>query len=90
LGVGLVDGGGNNTFRRANAFQMLGYRTAVHRDSDAPIAPLAEATFRDGGGTVFAWTQDRALEDELFLSLSNDAVADLVDEAVRPKGRVFH
>jgi putative ATP-dependent endonuclease of the OLD family len=89
LGVGLVDGGGNNTFRRANAFQMLGYRTAVHRDSDAPIAPLAEAVFRDGGGTVFAWTQDRALEDELFLSLSNDAVADLVDEAVRLKDESF-
>ena len=89
LGVGLVDGGGNNTFRRANAFRLLGYRTAILRDSDAPIAPLAEATFQGRGGTVFAWTQDRALEDELFLGLSNDAVAGLIDEAIRLKDEAF-
>jgi putative ATP-dependent endonuclease of the OLD family len=89
LGVGLVDGGGNNTFRRANVFRMLGYRTAVLRDSDAVIAPGAEAAFRNGGGTVFAWTPDRALEDELFLSLSNDGVARLIDAAINLKDETF-
>jgi putative ATP-dependent endonuclease of OLD family len=89
LGVGLVDGGGNNTFRRANAFRSLGYRTAVLRDSDVAIAPLAETRFREHGGTVFAWTQGRALEDELFLSVSNEAVDRLIDEAIRLKDESF-
>jgi hypothetical protein len=89
LGVGLVDGGGNNTFRRANAFLMLGYRTAVLRDSDAAITPLLERTFRNSGGAVFAWTPGRALEDELFLSLSDDAVEKLIDEAINLKDESF-
>jgi putative ATP-dependent endonuclease of OLD family len=89
LGVGLVDGGGNNTFRRANAFRLLGYRTAVLRDSDTMMPPLSKTTFRNHGGTVFAWMQGRALEDELFLSLSNDAVGALVNEAIRLKDESF-
>ncbi len=70
-------------------FASLGYRTAVLRDSDTAIAPHLETTFRNRGGTVFAWTQGRALEDELFLSLSNDAVGDLVDEAIKLKDEFF-
>jgi putative ATP-dependent endonuclease of OLD family len=89
LGVGLVDGGGTNTFKRANAFLSLGYRTAVLRDSDRPILVMAETAFRDSGGTVFAWTQGRALEDELFLSVSNDAVGDLIDKAITLKDETF-
>ena len=88
LGVGLVDGGGNNTFRRANAFRSLGYRTAVLRDSDTARL-LSETVFRNRGGTVFAWTEGRALEDELFLSLSNDAVGDLVNTAINLKDKSF-
>jgi putative ATP-dependent endonuclease of OLD family len=82
LGVGLVDGGGSNTFRRANAFLALGYRTAVLRDSDQTISVQAEAAFRDGGGKVFAWTTGRAIEDELFLSLSPNGVSRLMEKAI--------
>lgn len=28
-GVAIVDGGGTNTYRRANAFRLLSYRSAV-------------------------------------------------------------
>ncbi len=90
LGVGLVDGGGNNTFRRASAFRLLGYRAAVLRDSDTTLGRLWENMFRNRGGTVFAWTQGRALEDELFLSLSNDAVGDLVAGAIKLKEQILH
>jgi putative ATP-dependent endonuclease of the OLD family len=89
LGIGLVDGGGTNTFRRANAFLLLGYRTAVLRDSDRPLSALAEKTFRNSGGALFAWTQGRALEDELFLSLSSDAVGALIEKAITLKDETF-
>jgi putative ATP-dependent endonuclease of OLD family len=84
-GIGLVDGGGTNTFRRANAFLSLGYRTAVLRDSDAAITPLRERTFRENGGTVFPWSPGRALEDELFASLSDDGVDGLLAKAIELK-----
>jgi putative ATP-dependent endonuclease of the OLD family len=89
LGIGLVDGGGTNTFKRANAFLSLGYRTAILRDSDVPISALAETTFRNSGGTVFAWTHGRALEDEIFLNLSSDGVGDLIDEAISLRGETL-
>jgi putative ATP-dependent endonuclease of OLD family len=85
-GVAIVDGGGNNTFRRAIAFRSLGYRVAVLRDSDVQPASGVEAVFTDGaGGQVFAWRAGCALEDELFLSLSDDAVMALLDKAVELK-----
>ncbi len=85
LGIGLVDGGGSSTFKRANAFLALGYRTAVLRDSDQNISVQAETAFRKGGGMVFAWTAARAIEDELFLGLSPKGVAGLIHQAVEFK-----
>jgi putative ATP-dependent endonuclease of OLD family len=84
-GVGLVDGGGSSTFKRANAFLSLGYRTAVLRDSDREMTPELEQSFRDGGGTVFCWTAGRAVEDELFVSLTDTAVDGLLDKAIELK-----
>jgi hypothetical protein len=44
------------------------------------------AAFTDGaGGPVFAWREGLALEDELFMSLSDDAVAALLDKAIELK-----
>lgn len=73
-GVALVDCGGGDPdrpFRRAEAFQALGYRTAVLRDDDMKPTPAVEAAFIKGGGKVVAWWKDCALEDDLFLSLSD-------------------
>lgn len=85
FGAGLVDGGGTNTFRRANAFLSLGYRTAVLRDSDRTMTPEFEKAFRDGGGTVFSWAEGRALEDELFLSLTDTGIDGLIEKAIAIK-----
>lgn len=85
IGIGLVDGGGTNTFIRANAFLSLGYRTAVIRDSDTVMTPELEQAFRDGGGMVFSWEVGRALEDELFQSISTNGAKGLLDRAIALK-----
>ncbi|MBB3998406.1 ATP-dependent nuclease [Aureimonas pseudogalii] len=83
-GVGLVDGGGSNTFARASAFIAMGYRTAVLRDSDRPSGP-EEGAFLAQGGEVFAWRAGHAVEDELFLGLGDAAVGALLESAVAMK-----
>ncbi|TIN73521.1 MAG: DUF2813 domain-containing protein [Mesorhizobium sp.] len=88
-GATLVNGNGDETFSRANALQSLGYRVAILRDSDKLAPPAAEATFRAGGGNVFAWGGGRALEQELFAALPDGPAARLLDLAVETKDRVL-
>ncbi|WBQ17730.1 ATP-dependent nuclease [Sphingobium yanoikuyae] len=82
LGVALVDGGGDTTFTRAIAFQQMGYRTAVLRDSDIAVHGDLEAGFLQAGGQVFKWADGHALEDELFMSLSIGAARQLLERAI--------
>lgn len=82
LGVALVDGGGDTTFTRAIAFQQMGYRTAVLRDSDIAVHGDLEAGFLRAGGQVFKWTDGHALEDELFMSLSVGGAKLLLERAI--------
>lgn len=73
LGVALVDCGGGDPdrpFARATAFQSLGYRVMVLRDDDKKPTPAIEQAFVQKGGTVVAYRAGRALEDELFGSLT--------------------
>jgi putative ATP-dependent endonuclease of OLD family len=89
LGVALVDCGGGDAdrpFARASALAKLGYKTAVLRDDDLTLSAGVEEAYRAAGGTVISWREGRALEDELFLSLSDDAVRRLVDRAVAIHG----
>lgn len=86
-GVALVDGTGSPLFRHAAAFQALGYRVAVLCDDDAHPTPELEKAFLEGGGKVITWRDGRALEDELFHSLSDHAVQALIALAVELKGR---
>jgi putative ATP-dependent endonuclease of the OLD family len=85
LGVALVDGTGSPLFGRAQAFRSLGYRTAVLRDTDVHPTPDLETAFQASGGIVIAWRDGRALEDELFLSLSDAAIHELLAYAVELK-----
>jgi hypothetical protein len=85
LGTAVVDCGGGEAdkpFIRAAAFRALGYRAAVIRDDDKKPTAKVEAAFTAGGGKVVAWRDGRALEDELFLSLTNDGVSKLLARAV--------
>jgi putative ATP-dependent endonuclease of OLD family len=88
-GATLVNGNGDETFSRANAFQSLGYRVAILRDSDKPAPAPAEATFLAGGGNVFAWSAGRALEQELFAALPDGPAARLLDLAIETKDRAL-
>lgn len=88
-GIALVDSGGGNAdkpFMRASAFHALGYRAAVLRDDDKKPDAEVERDFITDGGKVIAWRDGRALEDELFLNLSEDGVRSLIARAVELHG----
>jgi hypothetical protein len=88
-GAALVDCGGGDAdrpFRRAAAFHALGYRTAILRDNDIKPTPALEAAFMTDGGKLVAWRDGCAVEDELFLSLTDDAVGKLIDRAIELHG----
>ena len=88
-GTALVDCSGGHSdriFERAEAFRALGYRVAVVRDDDKKPTASVEQAFLLGGGTVIAWRDGRALEDEMFLSLTDSAVMKLIDRAVELRG----
>ena len=87
LGTVLVDGGGaSKIYHRNEAFAELGYRTAVLRDDDLQPDPQKEAAFVAAGGKVVAWGAGRSLEDELFISLSEDGAIKLLARAVELHG----
>lgn len=89
-GVALVDakgGGPNDPFKRAAAFQELGYRVAILRDDDQKPDHEVEKYFKDRGGSVFTWEESQALEDQLFASVSIETVGLLVDHAILVKGQ---
>ena len=87
MGTGLVDGSGRDELlKRAAAFQRLGYRVAVLRDSDVEPVEPEESCLVDGGGKVVAWRSGNAIEDELFLSLTNEGVKKLTRRAIEVHG----
>ncbi|MBX5461582.1 MAG: AAA family ATPase [Steroidobacteraceae bacterium] len=88
-GTALVDCGGGDAdrpFKRAAALRALGYRVAVVRDDDKKPTAAVETAFIADGGTVVAWRDGRALEDELFLGLTDNGVGKLLDQAVELHG----
>jgi len=87
LGVTTVNGGGDETFKRANAFRTLGYAVAVLRDSDKPAPVGPETEFTSGGGSIFAWSAGRALEQELFAAVPLATVSSLLNLAIEIKER---
>jgi predicted ATPase len=86
-GVALADGHGDTTLQYANAFAALGYRVLILRDSDKAPDAKQETLFIAAGGTIVAWRNSRALEEELFNSLSDSAVRKLVEAAVEHRGQ---
>lgn len=83
-GVSYIDVGGGDpdrAFKRAKAFQRLGYKVAVVQDNDkAPTLGIVNE-FKDKGGALFCWREGLALEDELFLCLPTAAVTALLARA---------
>lgn len=76
-------GGGtpDNAFARASALTRLGYRTMVFVDADKAASAGVPERYLAEGGTLLSWRPGMALEDELFIHLSDDAVDALMDKA---------
>lgn len=90
LGGAYVDTGGsepNRCFERGSALLKLGYRVLVLADSDKPPTPAVVKAFHDSGGESVVWRSGCALEDELFHSLSDEAIAALLTKATENLGR---
>lgn len=90
-GGSYVDAGGGSPdqcFTRGEAFLKLGYRVLVFVDADKPVSTdgLVER-FIAAGGQYITWRPGLALEDELFLHSSNDAVYALLNKADEMVGR---
>jgi putative ATP-dependent endonuclease of OLD family len=91
-GAALVDCGGGDAdkpFNRAAVLHALGYRTAIVRDDDKRPSEAVETAFMASGGKVVAWRDGRALEDELFLSLTDNGVSKLIDHAIELHGEAL-
>lgn len=89
----VVDCGGGEPARpyaRAAAFQSLGYRVMVVRDDDKKPTPVIEQAFLQAGGAVVAYRAGRALEDELFGSLTPVACQHLIKYAHDLHGDLIH
>ena len=92
-GIAMVDCGGgepDRLYSRAMTFQSLGYRVMVVRDDDKQPTPAIEQTFQLAGGTVVAYRAGRALEDELFCSLTPGACQRLITYACELHGDLIH
>jgi putative ATP-dependent endonuclease of OLD family len=90
LGGAYVDVGGSDPdryFVRGTALIRLGYRVLVFVDADRPPTPAIIAVFHAAGGQTLTWRTGRALEDELFRSLSDDAIDALMAKACEVVGR---
>ena len=89
FGVCLVDclgGQPEKPFIRASAFEALGYRTAILRDSDVDPDPKVEKAYRASNGSVFGWRKGLCVEDELFQSLPKEGIERLLEFAIKLHG----
>lgn len=86
-GVALVDAKGvDQIYDRALPLQALQYMVFVVRDDDKRPKEVDEQVFVESGGDVLVWRDERALEEELFFSLTDDAVGSLLERAVDLNG----
>lgn len=78
-GVSLADGGGvTRVVARGQALVDVGYPVAVFRDDDKQPDADSEKAFESVGGTVFKWRTGQAIEDAIFLGVTDTAVEGLV------------
>jgi len=83
-----ADGGGQTQFQRAKIFNMLGYPTAIFKDSDKQEEEIEETIeAKRIGIKIFEWGENNATEDALFKSCPEVVIPALIDLAVERKGR---
>lgn len=78
-----VNGGSpDNCYVRGSALLSLGYQVFVIVDADKPVTPAVQDAFLFAGGQSATWGQGCCLEVELFQSLSDQAIDDLLAKAL--------
>lgn len=89
LGGAFFNAGGgspDNALKRGTDLLKLGYKVRVFIDADKPSNPDTLDEFMSSGGELTTWKPPRALEDELFLSLPEKGVNELLEYAVELLG----
>ncbi|MCU0091399.1 AAA family ATPase [Pseudomonas koreensis] len=89
LGGSYVNAGGSTPdlcLQRGLILRRLGYRVMVFIDADKPHTQAVLDEVVREGINVLTWRQGRALEDEIFLSLPNEAIDALLAFAEEEKG----
>lgn len=82
LGISLIDAGGvDKIYSRAVPLLGAGYAVAVLRDDDKKPDAFTEQGFMSKGGGLFFWQDGRSIEDEIFLSVCDAAVVQMVEYA---------
>lgn len=66
---------------KATSLRRLGYRVMAFIDNDKPATPAIIAKFKELGGELVTWREGHALEDELFLSVEDAQVSELIERA---------
>ncbi|MDR6397467.1 ATP-dependent nuclease [Herbaspirillum seropedicae] len=92
LGGGFVNVGGGHTdkcFERGTVLAALGYSVMVLVDADKAPTPDVLKTYEDTGYKYVSWRPGRALEDELFLSLPDSAIDEMLKLAAETVGEEF-
>ena len=86
LGIGIVDGGGNNMIERTKGFRSLGFSTCLLCDSDVENINTAKNELRDIGISVFDCENNKSIEQQLFADLFWEQIIQLVDYRIRIDG----
>lgn len=76
-GAAIVDGGGANAPQMATALAVLGYTTALYRDSDVPVPTRQQKSLDSAGAHTITYPTKMAIEEAFFGGVTDD---DLVDE----------
>ena len=85
-GVTVDAGGVSKIYNKANSFTRLEYHTSVLRDDDEKPKANDEEFFKINGGSVFKWTEDKAIEDEMFNCVDEDTAYALWEFAGKVHG----
>lgn len=79
LGIGLVDGGGENMIERAKGFNSLGFSCCLLCDSDVSDINNSKNELKELGISVFDCNNGKSIEQQLFTDLSWEQIIKLID-----------
>jgi predicted ATP-dependent endonuclease of OLD family len=90
LGIGLVDGGGENMIQRAKTFNFLGYSTCLLCDSDTESIKKSKNELISSGVNIFDCEEGSSIEQQVFADLPWEQIIKLVDYKIEIDGNDSH